>query len=106
MSYGLGLGFMSAEATRIAAEINNHIGGFGYQGWYAGITDDPQRRLFTEHNIDRQNGVWIFRPCSSDDVAREVEQHFLDKGCKGGPGGGDKTTKYVYAYKVTYSTIE
>lgn len=106
MGFGLGLRILSAEATRVAGEIDKYIGGVSYQGWYAGITDDPERRLFTEHNVSKQVGAWIYHPCSTDGIAREVEQHFLDKGCQGGPGGGDGTSKYVYAYKVTNSTVE
>lgn len=106
MGYGIGLKIPSAEAARIAGEIDTYIGGTGYRNWYAGVASDPRRRLFVEHNVEEHGGRWIFRPCSSDDVAREVEQHFLGKGCQGGPGGGDGGTRYVYAYLVTPSTRE
>jgi predicted GIY-YIG superfamily endonuclease len=108
MGYGLGLRILSAEAARVAGKIEQHISdrGGSLSAWYAGITDDPERRLFTEHNVSKQTGHWVYRKCSTDDIAREVEQHFLGKGCKGGPGGGKRAAKYVYAYKVTNSTVE
>ena len=54
----------------------------------------------------RTNGAWIWRPASSDSVAREIEKHFLDKGAQGGAGGGDEDTTSVYAYKITWGTRE
>ena len=67
---------------------------------------DPKDRLFDDHNVDRENGRWIRRDCGTDTVARQVEASFHKKGCDGGPGGGDSNTKYVYAYKITSTTVE
>jgi hypothetical protein len=58
-------------------------------------------RLFGDHNVSKEHGHWIYRTASSNSVAREVEQHFLDAGMDGGPGGGDATSRIVYAYKKT-----
>lgn len=65
-----------------------------------GIAEDPQKRLFNDHNVQK-NGFWIYVPTISDTIARFVEKYFLSKGCDGGDGGGGKNTKYVYAYKIT-----
>ena len=37
---------------------------------------------------------------------RAIEKHFIDKGTKGGPGGGDHNTQYIYAYLITPNTRE
>ena len=58
----------------------------GY-GWYVGVTSDPRRRLFEEHKVNEQGGAWIYGQADSSSIAREVEEHFLTKGCQGGPGG-------------------
>ena len=40
----------------------------------------------------------IARQCYKHEDARTVEKDLCELGCDGGPGGGDKTTVYVYAY--------
>jgi hypothetical protein len=66
--------------------------------WYVGVATDPKTRLFTDHSVNQDYGHWMYsNQCSTSDVAREVEQYFLSQGAKGGTGGGDNTTKYVYA---------
>ena len=93
---------------QIAQEIDDHIrkGGYGYSSWYVGIASDPCARLFNDHNVDENNGYWIYNDCGSDTSARKVEEYFINKGCKGGTGGGDNTTRFVYAYKINRNTIE
>jgi len=79
------------------AYMRNHGG--RYPEWYAGIASDPKGRLFNDHNVSESSDAWIYRDCGSATAARTVEDYFLRKGCDGGTGGGDNTTRYVYAYK-------
>jgi hypothetical protein len=98
---------MAKTKKEIIADINSHIKeeGSGYRAWYCGITSDPKSRLFTEHNVSDKNAWWIYRQASSAQIAREIEDFFVNEcGTDGGPGGGDETSKYVYAYKKTAST--
>lgn len=88
----------------IDAYIQKHGG--KYSDWYAGIAKDPDERLFTDHKVDKVNGLWVHYNCETDTTSRRVEKHFLDEGCQGGTGGGDHETIYAYAYKVTSSTCE
>ena len=97
--------------TKEAAKkhIKDHIqnNGGNYSAWYAGIASDVNQRLFSDHNVDEKNGQWAWAECESADAARDVEDYFFNTlGTKGGPGGGDRTTKYIYAYKITSSTKE
>ena len=87
-------------------DINNHITkcGSSYGNWYAGVAKNPKDRLFTDHSVDEKCGAWIFCSLNTDAEARQVEKYFLQKGCKGGTGGGGNGTRYCYAYKVTGST--
>ena len=92
---------MKEEAKRaIGSYIKEHGG--DYPKWYCGIATDPEERLYEEHNVHRW-GIRIHRDAGSESAAREVEKHFLAKGCKGGTGGG-KNPHYVYAYKITSTT--
>lgn len=77
----------------------------GY-GWYVGITANPRRRLFEDHKVDEDNGVWIYGPADSAAVARDVEKQLLRDGCQGGSGGGDSAARYVYAYRITLNSVE
>ena len=73
---------------------------------YVGIADDVEKRLFTDHRVEKDGGIWIYRQANSSDCAREVEKYWLDQGAQGGPGGGSDETNYVYAYKIEPYTKE
>ncbi len=93
--------------TTIIKKINEYLAGHKllYLDCYVGITNDAERRLFDEHNVDK-NGIWIYCHGDSAKVARDAEQYFLDQGCQGGPGGGDDDSTIVYCYKITSTTDE
>ena len=89
---------MAKSKQEIIADIDSFItkGGGGYRAWYVGISSDAKARL-AEHNA---KDAWIFRTASSSQVAREIEDHFVNTlGTDGATGGGDETTNMVYAYK-------
>lgn len=90
--------------AEIAAYMRRYGG--GYSVWYIGIAADPRQRLFVDHSVRETGGAWIYYDCGTDVSARRVEQAFLNAGCKGGDGGGDWRTRYVYAYRITASTRE
>ena len=76
-----------------------------YSSWYVGITKDAENRLFNDHKVDRDNGAWIYDTASSANVARDIEDYFLNQlGTDGKGGGGDEESKIVYAYKKTKNT--
>lgn len=82
---------------------------FGKQGKYysefwIGIATDPVDRLTKGHGVDGTT-PWIYwnTPLHTDAV-RQIEKFFLSKGAKGGPGGGDNSTCYIYAYKISPKT--
>lgn len=80
--------------------------GSGYSHWYCGIASDPKERLFTDHNVAEKNSYWIYRNAVTEQNARDIEAHLIQLGFAGGEGGGDYSTIYVYAYKITNSTVE
>lgn len=79
-----------------------------YGEFYIGITSNIEQRLFQEHRVDRNGQWWIYSPADSEDVARQVERHYLNFGMQGGTGGGkgDGSANYVYCYVITSYTIE
>lgn len=68
-----------------------------YSIWTIGITDDPKRRR-DEHEAEGETiAYWSDWKADTETITRNVEAHFLDKGMKGGTGGGEHPT-YVYVF--------
>ena len=93
-------------AAEILADIANYVGGEYRSDWYAGIAGDPRARLFKDHNVDEQRDRWIYRPADSVAVARIAERTLHEAGFDGAGGGGDDSTRSVYAYQKTATTRE
>jgi len=92
----------------VKKEIKEHIdkSGYPYSEWYVGISDDPEDRLFNDHKVEKKSW-WIYRECFNSEAARRVEEYLINTlGTKGDVGGGDEKSIFVYAYKITNSTVE
>lgn len=98
----------TSRKQTIVSDIKSYasVHGGPYSQWYIGIAATPRHRLFNDHGVAEHGGAWIYRECPSSAVAREIEELFIGLGMQGGSGGGDSTTKYVYAYKITQTTKE
>ncbi len=71
--------------------------------WYTGIATDPKKRL-DDHKVT--NG-YTFDNAGSEEAARRIEKYMVETvGTQGGGGGGDKSSTWIYCYKITSSTIE
>ena len=94
------------DAQKALNEIVAHIDkqGGAYSGWYCGITADIESRLHGDHKVPHKDHWFITRTCENETDARAVEATLIRLGCDGAPGGGDETTKYVYAYLKTSVT--
>lgn len=101
---------MTTATQTVVQEILDHIRACGdgaCSNWYVGIASQPRQRLFVDHNVDEQNGAWIFKQCGSSNEARFAEYYLINNhGAQGGPGGGDDTTNCIYAYRITQTTKE
>lgn len=92
----------------IIRKIKEYIdmAGGDYSNWYVGIATDPQKRLYEDHNVDR-NGLCTWEEAEDSNIAREIEKYLIEiLGTDGGISGGDNTTKFVYTYKKTTTTRE
>ena len=84
---------MASEAT-IKAEVESHVTStLPYSSWTIGVTDDPARRRREHSNPN----VWHHWNADTDQIARNVEAHFVAKGMKGGSGGTGRAD-YVYIF--------
>ena len=76
-----------------------------YSEFYVGIAADPKDTLFNRHSVNEKRDAWIHsNNALLSSTVRDIEQLFLARGAKGGPGGGDSSTRYVYAYKIAPHT--
>ena len=80
-----------ASESAIKAAIDNIVS--DYSLWTIGVTDNPARRE-TEHG---NPSTWFQWDADTERGARNVEEHFLDKGMKGS-GGGLGRADYVYIF--------
>lgn len=64
-----------------------------YSIWTIGVTDEPDRRK-TQHDNPKHWKQWN---ADSEDDARSIEKHFVEKGMKGDTGGGG-SADYVYIF--------
>lgn len=93
----------------IINDIDSHLRESTKEYWsdfYIGITNNIERRLFEEHNVNKENDWWIWRKALDKGTAQEVEEYYLAKGMEGNTGGGNKDTVYVYCYEITENTIQ
>lgn len=67
-----------------------------YRLWTIGITNNPERRK-EEHGAKENIKFWKTWAADSEADARAIEQYFLDKGMKGGSGGGE-SPNHVYIF--------
>ena len=80
-----------ASETTIKAKIEAKVG--TYSIWTIGVTDDPDRRR-TEHG---NPSMWQQWDADTEQMARNVEAYFIEKGTKGDTGGGG-SADYVYIF--------
>ncbi len=70
---------MAKSKQEIIDDIASCFKGRAYKNCYVGITLNVDDRLFGDHNVSREKSDWVYGTASSDNVAREIEQHFLDQ---------------------------
>ena len=95
----------------IIRDFDEHLKKSGrqyYSEFYVGITNNIEQRLFVEHKVPRSNHWWIYAPADTEAIARNIEKTYLNKGMRGGVGGGtgNGDAKYVYCYVVATYTVE
>ena len=98
------MAILNAQQTlnKIKSFIDEHNN--NYPKWYSGIASNPKERLFKEHNVSEESGLWIFQRCLSEQSARDAEKALLELGCDGSTGGGDESSVYAYAYQKSVNT--
>ena len=68
-----------------------------YGSWVIGVTDNPARRKSEHEQADSNTSWWHDWNPGTEQSARDVERHFLNKGMQGGTGGSGRAD-YVYIF--------
>jgi len=92
---------MSKSANIIILELLEFIyrEGSDPKTWYIGVTNDPRKKLFDEHQVHYQNDAWIYRIATSEGEALQVQSYFLEFGLDESEEGWRPGACAVYAYK-------
>ena len=100
---------MANTREQIIEFFNKHLASSGrryYSDFYIGITNDVNRRLFQEHNVNKETMWWAYSTACTKEDAEAVERHFLEKGMKGNTGGVNDESTIVYCYAITPTTVD
>lgn len=100
---------MGQSYDEIVKRIDEHLQKSGrrhYSEFYIGTSNNARKRLFEQHHVDIDDSWWIYDTAENSEIARNVEQHYLDLGMRGGSGGGTGNSNMVYCYVVTPTTTE
>ncbi len=75
---------------------------------YIGRTNNAEKRLFEDHCVPRDKQWWIYANADDEDIAHQVEEHYLDKGMRGALRSEriDDNATIVYCYAITPNTVE
>jgi hypothetical protein len=87
-----------ATATEIVRAIMDYFGltrTGDKSAYYVGITNDTETRRKQHGNPDD----FFSRMAKDEENARMAEKFLLDMGMKGGHGGGNDKSRYVYCFK-------
>lgn len=76
------------------------------QDYFVGLTDNPEKRMFYEHNINRDDGFYAYCEASSQIEANKAFDKLLEYDMNGLPIDDQMPGKYVYFYFVNSATKE
>lgn len=100
---------MAHTKEEIIRFFDEHLSKSGkkyYSEFYIGITNDIERRLFHEHNVQKEGMWWAYSTAMTKQDAEYIEQYYQNKGMRGNSGGGTPESKIVYCYAVTPTTVD
>jgi hypothetical protein len=73
-----------------------------WDGWYVGITADPNERVYEVHKASRYDSIIV--AIESAEAARSVEKYFKEDMGTAGDLGGGMNPRFVYAFKLRPDT--
>ncbi len=100
---------MKNTQTRIAqAILKKTIKDKDYviQDFFVGLTNNPQKTLFLEHKVDKEEGVYVYMEAQTAREAKDAYNELFKMDMNGIPPRSDTASKYVYCYHINGQTNE
>lgn len=93
------------DVRTVIKRIESYMSKFegDYSDWYVGITKELDEQLFDFHKVD-EKGVWISFGADTEEVAKKVQNYFLDKKTDGIRIDEPTDARIIYAYKKNPKT--
>ncbi|MCI0497158.1 MAG: hypothetical protein L0Z54_02555 [Thermoplasmata archaeon] len=88
---------------RVSIYIGHHGG--EWSEWYVGMSDDPRRALFVEHNVNRRKGEYRHFTALDPALARKIKSYYMRKGMSNGVQAPDDC-RVLYFYRMTEDTVQ
>ncbi|HDQ25853.1 MAG TPA: hypothetical protein ENN43_03800 [bacterium] len=82
------------------------IKGGNNMNWYVGVSKDPERSMFKEHNVDKTKNPWMYKSASDNLEAVRIEEYLLKLGFDGASIVRDVKATGVYVYRKAPNTKE
>lgn len=99
---------MVYSVQQIKFELLAYIKEFGgsFDDWYVGVAADPVGTMTSEHTVDRDDDIWIYKQALTFQACRTVQQYFIDKlNTDGTPvTAGTADTDCVYMFRKSQRT--
>ncbi len=76
------------------------------QDYFVGVTSNPNKRVFCEHNLDKDESVYSFFEASSEIEAKKALHKLLKYDMNGFPLNGHIPGRYVYCYFIENASKE
>jgi 1,4-dihydroxy-2-naphthoyl-CoA synthase len=74
--------------------------------WFMGISSDPQKALFKNHNVDKKTDFWMYEFLPDAPSAHRVVDQLLMMGYDGDPGRKEPASTGVFVYRKKQHTKE
>ena len=96
------------SVQQIKFEMYKYIKEFDceFRAWYVGIASEPKYQMRTEHNVDFEKDIWLYKQALSFIACQTVQRHFIDNlGTDGALiSSGNEDMDCIYLYKKSERT--
>ncbi len=100
---------MAYSVQQIKFEIFGYIKEFGsnFDDWFVGISCDPKKTMFEQHQVDEKNDIWLYKQAVSFKACRTIQTYFLENlKTDGSPVlEGTEDTDCIYLFKKSERTL-
>lgn len=72
---------MVYSVQQIKFEMFGYIKEFDpdFAAWFVGIASDPKHTMQSEHRVDLERDIWLYKQAQSFAACRTVQRYFLEK---------------------------